>query len=256
MIITGNWISRYEAFYSIYTAKHPKCKFITVQHGAYVGGNITLSSHKYCRSDIFLTWGSNFSEKFKTLNSLKNIEVIDFGNPLYNAKNRDKYKYQKNKVKRVLIANSGVTKVGSENLLKLIRKLSRLNIEVHLKMHPHQEKKFGRIDLSDVKVIRAKQDSRILESNLYDVVISDHSTFLLDAIFYKKKVIYFPQFDRGKDFHKNLYSDFLDPLELDFFHAKNGMNCIYDLVSIEAQEALLAKAITLQKGNIHYPFYN
>lgn len=251
-IITTNWISRYDAFYSIWTKRNPNTKFVVVQHGTYVGGMVTVNSHKYIRSDVFLTWGNYHKEYFKILNDKKNVEIFDFGNPLYNGINREKFEYSKKKIQNALIVTSGVTKDGVKKLKQLVFELKKKGLNVDVKLHNHQEKKFGFFDFEGIDLVNDNA-YEILNTDKYELFIVDHSSFMIDAIFFKKKVLFFPQFDRGHFFYDNVYSDFLESLKINHFK-NNIITDIDSLVNIKTQEDLLNKLVTIRKSNYDYPF--
>lgn len=249
-ILTANWISRYDAFYYLWSKKNPNTRFVVIQHGNYVGGNVTVNSHKFIRSNIFLTWGSYHKNLFDKLNNRKKVEIYDFGNPLYNGIDRKKFKYSENNVKNILIVNSGVTEQGVKELKKLVFQLKKNNFKVKLKLHSHQEKKFGSFDYNIE--LEKKNAYDILNSNEYELFIVDHSSFMIDAIFYKKRVVFFPQYDRGEVFYNNLYSKFLESIKKEDLDNKDFD--INEIINIENQENLFNHLIIVRDNNCNYPF--
>jgi hypothetical protein len=225
-----------------------------VQHGGYVGGVVTVNSHKYIRSDVFLTWGEHFQKYFKELNSKKAISIVNFGNPIYNGIQRDNFKYDTKELKNVLIINSGVTNKGLTNLKALVSWLQKQGYIIAVKPHAHQEKKFIPLSLSNVNIIVGNTNKDLLRSDAYDLIIADHSTSLVDAIFFKKKVLFFPQYDRGTVFHKNVYSKFLKPLEVPQLLALSKSKDLNSLVDISGQESLFKALITVRENNLVAPF--
>jgi hypothetical protein len=246
LILTPNWISRFETFYLLWSKKNITCDFVVVQHGSYIGGKITEESHKNIKCGVFLVWGNYFKETFQSFNYNHNKRIEIIGNTIYNQINRKKFKYSEPDLKEILIITSGVTEKGSKVLSELVKWLEENNILVWVKFHNHQVKKFGRIDgyneLNDDLYIT-------LKSERFKLVIADHSTALLDSIFFKKYVIFFPQSDRGYFFKNNLYSEFLPTLEPHMLNQNNDLNFLSTFIDKERQELFFKKLISI-KPNI------
>ena len=205
-ILSMNWLTKRESLYKVWTKKHTNSKFIVIQHGAYVGGVVVDSDidHRYTKCDVFLTWGEYFVEQFKSYNSRKKVSIVKFGNPFFNDYNRADYKYNEVKSNKILLLPTALDKENLEIFNTLINKLRELQLHVTIKTHAKQgnnEKnsdgspKFPKID----KIICLTGPLYpLLQNNDYDFIISDHSTSLLDAIFFKNKVIYFDPNNKTK----------------------------------------------------------
>ena len=75
---------------------------------------------------------------------------------------------------------------------------------------------------------------------------------MIDAIFYKKRVVFFPQYDRGEVFYNNLYSKFLEPIKKEDLDNKDFD--INEIINIENQENLFNHLIIVRDNNCNYPF--
>ena len=83
----------------------------------------------------------------------------------------------------------------------------------------------------------------LLQKNDFDLVICDHSSSLLDAIFFKNKVIYFDPNNKTKGYTTH-YSKYLVNLFETQFESLTKED-FYHLLSIEQQEGLLNNMITM-----------
>ena len=140
-ILTMNWITKRESLYKVWTAKHSNSKFIVVQHGSYVGGFVTDIAHRYAKCDVFLTWGSYFVTEFSKYNDRKKVNIIPFGNPIYNSIDRANYSYKTNSLNKVLLLPTALNNENVNYLYSLIEKLNQLQIEVVVKTHGKQGNK-------------------------------------------------------------------------------------------------------------------
>ncbi len=243
-VLTPNWISRYETFYKIWSDSHSHFKFLVVQHGGYVGGVVTSDSHRNVKCSHFLVWGDHFYRLFRRYNYNLGKEIIIFGNPVYNQKNREQFSYSNLEIKKILIVNSGVVDSDLSTLRGAIVALQLRGYIVRVKFHPHQRRKFGDTVGFDVEDQNLYQ---ILENSLYDVYLVDHSTSLLDAIYFKQKVLFFPQLSRSEIFYLNEYSRFLSIISL----GKLENSELSELVDVHSQEKLFQHMITTFSTNRH-----
>lgn len=249
-IMSMNWISKRESLYKVWTARNPKSKFIVVQHGGYLGGIVTDIAHKYTKCDVFLTWGEFYKDKFREFNSLKNVDIMSFGNTVYQKYNRDNYSYKKSNTNKVLILPTALSKENVQHLQVLIKKLKDLNFEVSLKEHSKQ----GGKEALNGKILYPSIDNvdklsgdvySILQKNDFNFIISDHSSSLLDSIFFKNMVIYFDP-NNGKSY-KTRYSDFLQNLFVQDFDTIKAKE-FYSLINVEKQEMLLNDMVQLDNN--------
>jgi hypothetical protein len=241
-ILSVNWISKRESLYKVWTANHSKSSFIVVQHGSYAGGLVTDIPHKYTKCDVFLTWGSYFVDQFKNYNAQKKVQIICFGNSKYNDLNRELYQYKNNKNNKILILPTALDKHNLIHLYSLLHKLKELHFEVVVKPHGKQGTELNSDNTLKYPVIEGVTTITgalytIMEDNEYDFVISDHSTSLLDAIFFKNKVLYFDPNNLIKGYKTN-YSNYLVNLFDEYVKTPNK-DRFYELISIDNQEALL-----------------
>ncbi|AWG23042.1 hypothetical protein FFWV33_16680 [Flavobacterium faecale] len=258
-IISMNWQTQRESLYKVWTAKRNNSKFIVIQHGVYVGGTVTDVPHKYTKCDIFLTWGPYFTTEFSKFNSLKKVEVFNFGNSIYNNFNRDNYKYKSTRTNKILILP---TALDAKNILYvnvLIKKLQELKFEVFVKEHGKQGVEKDRNGLLKYPNIEAVtkitgQLYSILQNNDYDFIIADHSSSLLDAIFFKNKVLYCDPNNKSNGYTTQ-YSKYLANVFLDNYSLKYK-NYFEDLLNISNQEALLAEMISTGNNELDNKFHS
>lgn len=246
-ILSMNWQSQRESLYKVWTNRNSNSKFIVVQHGAYVGGIVTDIPHKFTKCDIFLTWGSYFVEQFKAYNSLKKVEIVNFGNPIYNMYDRENFEYKDNNSNKVLIIPTALDKNDILHFYELLKRLKDVGFQVVVKEHNKQGKEKDINDnlkypsIEGVNKITGELYS-ILKDNDYDFIISDHSSSLLDTIFFKNKVIYFDPNNNTKGYTTN-YSKYLTNLYLNDLNSMNK-HSFYELVDLENQELLFGNMIT------------
>lgn len=242
-ILGINWLSPRETLYKVWTKSHPRTKFVVVQHGAYVGGIVTEINHRYAKCDIFLTWGDYFTLIFREYNKGKRVEIISFGNPVYNLYSRENIKPKINHSSTVLLIPSLVTNEMLPYYNKLIEKLKALGYFVYFKPHSFQKRsKYAML----TNVIEKKEVLRILlTENNFDFIISDISSALLDAIFFKNKVAFFDPSNAQKNgYVKNIYSTYLTNIYPACFHFENkeDFDCCFDLNAQENILSLMYKA--------------
>jgi len=247
LIIDINWITIWESLYLVWTKNHKKSKFIVVQHGSYVAGVVNDVAHKYTKCDVFLIWGNYFKELFENYNKNKRTQIISFGNPVYNTKNRDNLRYSNNNTGNVLIAPSAINQERLSFYSDLFKKIEMLGFNVFVKTHAKQGtnkilsgNKISYPVLEGVNVID-KNLEEVLKKNNFDFIISDHSTSLLDAIFFKNKVLYFSPMNH-KEITENHYSKYLVNIFDDYKKFKTKEE-IYSLLSIKNQESLFSSMI-------------
>jgi hypothetical protein len=246
-ILSMNWISARESLYKVWTANHANSSFIVIQHGSYVGGVVRDIPHKYTKCDVFLTWGTYFTNEFIKNNSHKKVLIKSFGNTIYNAFNRENFTYKSGRNGKILLLP---TALDHENVLYfnlLLNMLKYLDFEIFVKEHAKQgteKDKNGNIKYPNIEGIGKIKDElyQLLQHNDFDFIISDHSSALLDAIFFKNKVLYFDpnnQIDDATNYSNYLVNLFEE--ELDTCTKDN----LYGLISITKQETLFNNMIKL-----------
>lgn len=254
-ILSMNWQTKRESLYMVWTAKHPQSKFIVVQHGSYVGGFVTDIPHRYTKCDVFLTWGTYFVDQFLKYNNKKKVQMVCFGNPIYNNFNREDFTYKNSNSNKVLLLPTALDNQNLNQLYILIEKLNQLNFEVVVKTHAFQGNNKFNIDraFKYPKIEGVNQVNGalypILKNNDFDFIISDHSSSLLDAIFFKNKVLYFDPNNKVKGYQTH-YSNFLVNL-FDEDFGSISKDSFYELISVENQEALFNDMIYLGNNQIN-----
>lgn len=246
-ILSMNWISPRESLYMVWTAKNPKSKFIRVQHGSYAGGIPISPTAKYTKCNVFLVWGSYFVEQFNMYNSQKKVAIHNFGNPIYNTYNRDDFTYKNNKSNEVLLTPTALDKEDILPFNKLIQRLKDLGFQVVVKEHNKQGREKDENGVLKYPSIEGVDKVTgelytILQNNTYDFIIADHSSALLDAIFFKNKVLYFDPNNKVKGYVTNYSKYLINLYTMDI--EKINKETLYDAINIENQEALLANMIT------------
>ncbi|MHB2153621.1 hypothetical protein ACX8XN_04395 [Calditrichota bacterium GD2] len=254
IILTINWISKWESLYKVWTKNHPESKFIVVQHGSYFGGIVTDVKHRYTKCDVFLTWGNYFTKIFKNYNKRKNVKIISFGNPIYNQFERNMIKLKNNNTSKILLIFTAIKSDDINYYYHLINLLKQLNFDVYLKMHNFQGKKI-KINKKEIyypEILNVKKIDfdtiKILNENNFDFIISDISTVLLDAIFFKNKVIYFAPSEKYYKINTK-YSEYLENLYFKIDKIKEKKD-IYKFINVEAQENLLNELVILGDNNL------
>lgn len=252
-IISMNWLTPRESLYKVWTGKNAKSKFIVVQHGVYVGGVVTDIPHKYTKCDIFLTWGPYFVNQFVGYNSLKNVKILSFGNSIYNTYNRDSFSYKSAKSSKVLLLP---TALDAKNLIpfnNLIKRLQQLHFKVTVKEHAKQgseNDKNGNFKYPSIENVAVITNPLypILQHNDYDFIIADHSSSLLDAIFFKNKVLYCDpnNFNNG---YMTQYSNYLTNIFVRDYSVINK-NYFENSINIVNQETLFAKMVTTANNEL------
>lgn len=207
IILDINWINKKGALYHLWAKKNRPSLFMVVQHGSYIGGIITDNAHKYAHCDVFLTWGDYFTKEFKRLNSKKNLNVVTFGNPVLNCENRSDLMYRQDHKKKILIAPSGIKGERLRATYQLIKNLEVLGFEVFFRPHRFQNIRFE--SLSDEMCIDNRILRDILLSQDYDFIVSDHSSILIDAIYFKNFVVYFSAPGELREYLNNNYTKYL-----------------------------------------------
>jgi hypothetical protein len=251
-ILSMNWQTQRESLYKVWTAKNNKSKFIVMQHGAYVGGIVTDIPHKYTKCDIFLTWGPFFVEQFTNNNGLKKVKIVNFGNSIYNLHNRANYSYKLNTTNKVLLSPTALDSKNSEVLYILINRLKELNFEVAVKAHAFQGRTAVGIEFPAFEGVTSVKGQlyQILQDKEYDFVIADHSSSLLDAIFFNNKVLYFDPNNNTKAYTTNYSKYLMNLFEKDYKNLTK--EDFYGLLNIEHQEALLANMVTCGDNEIKW----
>ena len=229
-ILSMNWVSNRQHIYYVF-AKQKRRDFIVVQHGSYVGGIITDEAHKYAQCTIMLCWSSFFVTTFKQLNPFAITRFIEYGNPVYNMYDRDNFGYTNTPINSILLLPTYMKENHVvERFKDFYHKLVSLGFTVVVGQHNYQKRfnPLGGVVVTDTTSLE------LLKAKKFDLIISDHSSALLDAIFFKNKILYF---NADVENTQNKYSQFLEnmaSLKTDAI----SRDMITNLIHIKNQEAL------------------
>ena len=212
IILDINWIGRVAMIHHIYSKKH-KVKLIAVQHGFYTGGHISNRFpegrwHKMARCTHFWIWSDYI--KREVLENHANFIVN--GNPLYNKLIQLKQPYRKiEKVETILILPTNFEKNEGKKVVKLTHLVDILvnsGFNVFIKFH-HLNEIYPKMD--QVTVLDNIDLYTILFKQEFDLIIADHSTTLLDAMFFNNLV----SFCNFQESPNTLYEKFLGELNME-----------------------------------------
>jgi hypothetical protein len=234
-IIGCNWITDAQKMCYEYSRKS-NCRFLVMQHGSYVGGIVTVDNHKYVQCDKFLVWGEYFKEMFDAYNQSRTKDILVFGNPIYNSLPRSTFQFPR-RIEKILVALSFMDDeklISYEEIFNLVRQKYP---DVCVKYHNHQKRKFRCAGICEIK---GSFGSIV---NDFDLLIVDHSTVLLDAVFFKKNVV----FVKHPDLEKTIYDQFLKNR---FNTLKSGSFSFEELIDQPAQEKLFQYMVTLKDNDL------
>jgi hypothetical protein len=243
-IIDINWITHLQTIYYVWCKNNGK-KFIVIQHGTYVAGVVTDAAHKFTKCQEFWVWSHYFKNLFEENNKGKKVNFKIIGNPVYNQFDRNKMQYKSGIGMNILIAPSLVKDTRYEAYENLINKLSSLGFEITVKPHLFQNilsKNFN----WEYQISGNFYD--ILNSQKYDIILTDVSSAMNDIVFFKNKVIYFSPAGLENYYTENIYSIYLENLASSF-ETITQKEEIFKLVNINNQERLLTNLI-IQGNNI------
>lgn len=247
IILDVNWISAYHTFYKAWTKKNRRSKFVVLQHGSYIGGIVSDKAHRYTKCDVFLTWGDYFTGLFRGFNAGKRVAIVNFGNPIFNQFKRSAFQYSERENRSVLLAPSVINETRLKSLLSFYRYLTDAGYNVCLKEHKLQSA-YG-TEIADVP-----KDTtgifQLLQEKTYDIIITDHSSVLLDAIFFKNKVLIFSDPDSVEEFKHNVFTQYLGNLYDDFTQKTLNEN-LYEKVNLGQQEALFQAMVHCSDNNLN-----
>lgn len=248
-IIDINWIGKWQSLYKVWTKNHPKSKFIVIQHGSYVGGIVTDIPHRYTKCDIFLVWSDYFKNMFENYNKGKKVEIITFGNPVYNQIDRSAIKEKINNGKKILLLFSAIAADRLRYYYQLINKLREIGFTLYLKQHNFQGKKEEFPIVENIE-IETRNIFDLLSDNDYEFIIADHTSAMLDAIFFKNRIIYFAPPGKYKELQKNKYSEFLINLFYKVMYIQNAEQ-LTEYLDYEATEKLFSELISLRDNSLN-----
>lgn len=246
VILDINWINLKGGFYHLWAKKNRPSKFVVLQHGSYVGGIVTDIAHRYTHCDEFLTWGDYFTNYFEKVNCHKSVKIKTFGNPVYNEVDRNNLNYSKKEgIKKVLFAPSAVSSERKLKYIQFMVALARTDLEFWFKPHNMQVKIGGEFDIP-VEVNLYKGDN--LWSD-FDLLISDISTILIDACFFKKHVLFFMPMHEDERFNNTLYAKYMLNLS-DLVSSLDNKTSFYNLIDENVQEELFNVMIAASSNRL------
>jgi len=240
-IVDINWITKLHTLYFVWCKKHAPAKFIVVQHGAYVGGNITDKPHRIAKCQVMLVWSEYFKNLMLQYNAGKKISFPVFGNPPFNQYNRQQFAYRvASTQKKILVVIAPFKTQRMSVLLPFMNTLVANGCQVFLKEHAMQKTMSRPIEGFD-KVHGNLYD--LLQKEKYDIVITDVSSSMADIIFFKNKAIFFsPEGDDPIYSEPNLYSRYLKNAA-EYVSSLTSFEALYSFVNIDAQEKLLQQLV-------------
>lgn len=234
IILDINWIGRVAMIHHLYSKKY-NVKLVAVQHGFYTGGHISNRFpegrwHKMARCTHFWIWSDCI--KGEVIENHANFIVN--GNPWYNKFFESRKTHPTiEKIESILILPTSFVK-GEERKLDilnlLIQNLVSADFSVFVKFH-HLNEIFPKMD--QVNILENIDLYSVLLKQEFDLVIADHSTTLLDALFFNNLVTFC-------NFHQSpntLYERFLGELNVEFI--EDEMKKIVSPKRIEVQNNFL-----------------
>lgn len=249
-ILDINWITKMHTLFYVWCRKSKSSKFVVVQHGIYAAGIITDLPHRYTKCDIMLCWSEYFKEILSGYNKGKKVNFYVIGNTVYNEYDRNKFQYKETPGHKILIV---ISPMGGERLKALIEfkdNLEKMGFDVSLKPHPLQEVYESPIE--GFKKVGGTLYS-ILSSDDYDIIMCDTSTSLLDAIFFKKYVMFFSPDNTTIHYTENIYSSHLKNFAK-IYKTIGTAQELKDNLSIDSQEGLLNQLVS--PGNNYLKMLN
>ncbi len=195
-------------------SKRYNVKLVAVQHGFYTGGHISNRFpegrwHKMARCTHFWIWSDCI--KGEVVENRANFMVN--GNPWYNKFFDSRQPYRKiERVETILILPTNFEKTEGkkvEKLVHLVRILTTSGFKVSIKFH-HLNEIFPQME--HVNILENIDLYSVLLKQEFDLVIADHSTTLLDALFFNN----FVSFCNFHQSSNTLYEKFLGELNVEF----------------------------------------
>ncbi|MFM2360980.1 MAG: hypothetical protein RLY16_2973 [Bacteroidota bacterium] len=238
-IIDINWITRLHTLYFVWCKKQTNRKFIVIQHGTYAAGLISDIPHRIMKCNLFLAWSDYFKSTLLQYNPGKKIEIVTWGNPVYNQYNRNQYRYKEVVGNKILLAPSLLLGDRLAIYQELPKQLTKLGFDVFVKEHSFQKTKSTPIAWE--QKIGGDLFS-VLQSGQFDVVITDISSAMNDIIFFKTRVIFCSPPGNWDFYTNNIYTLYLQNLALAIDQLKTKAD-VLKFVDVNAQEQLLAHLV-------------
>ena len=238
-IIEPSWISPIHKVLHEWCNSHSPSKFIVVQHGLYIGGVVVGDAPKFARCNIMLCWGDVSLREFLRHNPNSKTHFVKWGNTVYNRLERREFEYKEVLGRKILFCPSFVTEDRIPNYEALIKHLIRIGFDVSIKQHNFQTKRAR--SLLGARILNTEL-FHLFRSQAYDLVISDHSTALIDAIFFKNNVLLFSPPGPSPAYDENAYTRRLINIHGEF-HFWQTVRDVIAYVDISAQEKLLEEMV-------------
>lgn len=239
-ILDINWTTRHHDLFHAWCRRNRR-RFIVFQHGSHIAGVICDIREKYVNCTTFLVWGEHFRRLAEHDNPENDFECLVFGNPVYNEVERGCINYSKSLGNRVLVAVSVMEGARLEALSAFLRKLATVGCRITVREHNLQARISTPIEGFRKTVAPLYQ---LLSTQQFDVVLTDISSAMLDAIFYKNRVVFFSPPGDDPAFTKNVYSCFLPNLA----NRADDIGSFSDLcrhIDISQQEELLQQMVAV-----------
>ena len=240
-IIDINWLDKLQSLYLVWSNLNNK-QFIVIQHGIYYGGIMRDIPEKYVKCNIMLVWSDYFKQMFLENNPGKDFKCINFGNPVYNRYDRREFSYSSNMTNNVLLCPSLMFGYRLQRFYQLINILESFGFNIVVKEHIKQSRVSQPIKGCKKTAGDEFHLYRLLESQEFDIVITDVSSAMTDIIFFKNRAIYFsPKFE-GEDFNDNIYAEYLPNLD-ESLDEVTSRRKLLSFIDLESQERLLKRLI-------------
>lgn len=239
-ILDINWITKYQSLYKVWSKNHG-CKFIVIQHGSYMGGKVTSSAHKYTKCDELWVWGPYFKEQFEQLNPGKRVRIKIFGNPVFNEIGNIKHIRQKEENEILLLPTSLIDEKIVLKWKLLAAQIKSIGYVLKVRYHSFQK---GELLQEYAQTIPRSISLYSTLKNKYSLVISDESTALLVAAFFKQSAVFLKT--RDIDSAYNNYAFNIEMIDFTNFHT--SFSRIYSKIE-DKNTLLLDKLLTVRNSN-------
>ncbi len=240
IIIDINWIGRLQIIHDLYARRHPKStKFMVIQHGNYSAGRIESTVHRTVRCSVFWIWGDYYLNQLE----LNGRQFYVGGNPVYNKYHKMQQGISKRRdtsSKSVLFLNSYIDDDVINKIEMAAEHFKKLGFEVFWKPHNLYS---GRLNLSHVNILTGINLYEAFYNGRFKYIITDESTTLLDAVFFKNNVLFMKS---GKFKSVNLYNSYLKEFKVEELKQNVPLD---QLIDQENQLKMFESAISLKDHN-------
>lgn len=193
-----------------------------------------------------LCWGDFSLQEFVRHNPGSETRFLKWGNPVYNNLERRDLSYKKALGEKVLLCPSLVSEDRIPDYEALIFHLRHIGLDVSIKQHNFQSKRAR--PLQGAKILDGEL-THLLRGQDYDLVISDHSTALIDAVFFKNNVLLFSPPGPSPAYEENAYTLRLINTHR-VFKSWETLRDVAAHVDIAAQERLLKDLVYIGHNDL------